>query len=201
MRDLPAFEITYDYLCPFAHIVHEHLVAALQDGATWDVTFSPFTLRQVHKGDDAPDVWGDPERRDDLLSLAASVAVRDGWPDRFLDAHLALFRARHDRSMPLTSRDEVASVLRDAGLDADKVLEVVDAGEPYAELGRTFSRLVADYDVFGVPTFVADGDAVFVRLMARPTDAADARAAIEDVVTRLVEDRRLNEFKRTRIPR
>lgn len=200
MRELPNFEVTYDYLCPFAHIVHEHLVAALQAGAPWSVTFSPFTLRQVHKEDEAPDVWEDTGRRDDLLALAASVAVRDGWPDRFLDAHLALFRARHDQSLKLASRDEVASVLADAGLDADKVLEVCDGGQPYDEVGRAFRRLVADHAVFGVPTFIAEGDAVFVRLMARPTDADDAAGAIEDLVHRLVADRRLNEFKRTRIP-
>lgn len=201
MGELPPFEVTYDYLCPFAHLAHEHLVSALQAGAPWQVTFSPFTLRQVHKDDGALDVWDDPERRDDLLSLAASVAVRDGWPERFLDAHVALFRARHDRSMSLTSRDEVGQVLEVAGLDAAKVFEVVDAGDPYAELGRAFRRLAEDHAVFGVPTFVADGEAVFVRLMSRPADAADATSTITDVVTRLVEDRRLNEFKRTRIPR
>lgn len=201
MRELPPFEVTYDYLCPFAHIAHEHVVAALKAGAPWQVTFSPFTLRQVHKDEDAPDVWTDPERRDDLLALAASLAVRDGWPDRFLDAHVALFRARHDQALKLATRDEVASVLDGVGLDAAKVFEVVDGGQPYDAIGRDFRRLVEDHAVFGVPTFIADSEAVFVRLMTRPNDGDDAAGAIEEVVGQLVSDRRLNEFKRTRIPR
>jgi hypothetical protein len=44
-------------------------------------------------------------------------------------------------------------------------------------------------------------EAVFVRLMAKPTSGDDAIAAITEVVRRLVDDTRLNEFKRTKIPR
>ena len=86
----PAFrsEVSYDYLCPFAHIGHEHLVEALRGGAGWDVTFTPWTLRQVHKEEQAPDVWDDPARRDDLLAMEASIVIRDTWPEQFFDVHL-----------------------------------------------------------------------------------------------------------------
>jgi DSBA-like thioredoxin domain len=201
VTELPAFEVTYDYLCPFAHIAHEHVVDALRAGAPWAVTFTPWTLRQVHKEEGAPDVWDDETKRDDLLALEASVAVRDGWPDQFLDVHQALFRARHDRGSKLASREEVGSVLEGAGADVAKVFEAVDGGEPRKQLEASWRRLVDDHNAFGVPTFVIGDQAVFVRLMARPTSSDDAITAIDEVVRRVVDDTRLNEFKRTKIPR
>lgn len=200
-KNLPAFEVSYDYLCPFAHIGHEHLVEALRAGAGWDVIFTPWTLRQVHKDQGAPDVWDDPSKRDELLALEASIVVRDTWPEQFLDVHLALFRARHDEGIRLATREEVAGVLAKAGADPGAVFEAVDAGAPRKELAVSWRRLVEQHDHFGVPTFVVGDEAVFVRLMQRPTSPADAVDAIESIVTTLVDDTRLNEFKRTRIPR
>jgi 2-hydroxychromene-2-carboxylate isomerase len=201
MDTLPAFEVSYDYLCPFAHIAHEHLVEALRADAGWDVTFTPWTLRQVHREEGAPDVWDDPSKRDDLLALESSIVVRDKWPEQFLDVHLALFRARHDQGVRLSTRDEVAAVLRDAGADPEAVFEVVDGGGPTRELAASFRRLVNGHAHFGVPTFVVGDEAVFVRLMQRPTSPRDAIDAIDGIVTLLVGDTRLNEFKRTKIPR
>jgi len=201
VTEIPAFEVSYDYLCPFAHIAHEHLVAALQDGAGYDVTFTPWTLRQVHKDDGAPDVWDDPAKVDDLLSLESSIVVRDEMPELFLAAHLALYRARHDRGIPLTTRDEVAGVLTEVGVDADAVFATVDTGQPRKELGESWRRLVDQHGHFGVPTFIVGDDAVFVRIMSRPTSAADARGRIERTIDLLVNDVDLNEFKRPKIPR
>jgi DSBA-like thioredoxin domain-containing protein len=198
---LPAFEVSYDYLCPFAHIGHEHLVEALRADTGWDVTFTPWTLRQVHKDEHAPDVWDDPAKRDDLLAMESSIVVRDTWPEQFFDVHLALFRARHDRGIRLSTRAEVAGVLAEAGADVDAIFGAVDAGGPRKELAAAWRRLVDQSDHFGVPTFLAGGEAVFVRLMQRPTSPKDAVSAIESIVTMLVDDTRLNEFKRTKIAR
>jgi hypothetical protein len=201
MSTLPAFEVTYDYLCPFARIAHEHLVAGLRAGAGWDVTFTPWTLLQGHKEDGAPDVWVDPARADDLVALEAGLAVRDCWPERFLDVHIALFRARHDRSMRLVGREDVAAVLREEGLDPDEVFEVVDGGAARKEIASSWRRLVEDHESFGVPTFVVDDDAVFVRLMELPVDDGDATRTIERIVSLIVDHPAINEFKHTTISR
>jgi 2-hydroxychromene-2-carboxylate isomerase len=201
MPTIPAFEVSYDYLCPFAHIAHEHVVEALRADPTLDVTFTPWTLRQVHKEEGAPDVWDDESKRDDLLALEASIVLRDSWPDQFLDAHVALFRARHDRKIRLSTRDEVVGVLTEVGVDVPAVLEVVDGGGPRKELAASWRRLTEDHDHFGVPTFVVGDQAVFVRLMDRPSSPADATEVVGWIVDALVNDTRLNEFKRTRIPR
>ena len=201
MSTLPAFEVSYDYLCPFARIAHEHVVEGLRTGADWDVTFTPWTLRQVHKDEGAPDVWDDTSKPDELLALEASIAVRDGWPEQFLDVHIALFRARHDRGLKLATRDEVAGVLGETGIDVESVLDVVDSGQPRKELAAAWRRLTDEHAAFGVPTFISAGEAVFVRLMQTPTSPADAQTTIASIVRALVENTNLNEFKRTKLLR
>lgn len=56
--------------------------------------------------------------------------------------------------------------------------------------------------MFGVPTFIVDDRAVFVRLLTRPDgNPGTSVQTIEDVVRLVVDQPHLNEFKHTRIPR
>ena len=58
------------------------------------------------------------------------------------------------------------------------------------------------WEVFGVPTFIADDRAVFVRLMTRPEgDGKLAEKTVERVLDTFVEFPELNEYKFTKIPR
>ena len=202
MADLPAFEVSYDYLCPFAHIAHEHVVEAVRAGAAIDVTFTPWTLRQVHRDEAAPDVWDDPAKRDDLLALESSLVVRDAMPDRFLDVHLALFRARHERGIRLSTRDEVAGVLAETGVDVDAVFEAVEhragdqgAGGVVAAARRRLRRLRRP-DLLrrrrgGVRPAHAAPDQSRTTPSRRSTTSSRGSSSQTN----------LNEFKRTRIPR
>ncbi len=108
---MSTFAVTWDYRCPFARNAHEHLAVALTDGADWHVTFLPFSLSQVHVPEGGTPVWDDPAKAPDLLALAAGVVVRDQYPDRFLDAHVALFAARHDEGLDLRVPGVEAGVL------------------------------------------------------------------------------------------
>jgi hypothetical protein len=200
--DLSAFSITWDYRCPFARNAHEHLITALEAGAAWDVTFVPFELGQAHVPEGGTPVWDDPEKAADLLSPAAALVVRDQHPEHFLAVHRAFFSARHDQSRDLRQRDVVRDVLESAGVDADAVLAEVDTGAPQKQLRVEHEQAVADYDIWGVPTFVAGGRAVFVRIMTRPDgDAELARSTIEKVVRLVVDEPDINEFKQTSISR
>jgi 2-hydroxychromene-2-carboxylate isomerase len=196
------FSVTWDYRCPFARNAHEHLVTALADGADWDVTFLPFSLSQVHVPEGGTPVWDDPAKFKDLIALAAGVVVRDQYPEQFGVVHDALFSARHDQSLDLREATVVAGVLDAAGVPGEKVLAEVEAGGPIEEIGRSHQQAVNEWSVFGVPTFVVDGRAVFVRLMSRPQgDAALARRTIEGIVRLMDEQRDLNEFKYTTLER
>jgi hypothetical protein len=199
---MKAFSVTWDYRCPFARNVHEHLALALADGADWDVTFLPFSLGQVHVPEGGTPVWDDPAKAKDLLALGAGVVVRDQYPGRFLDAHVALFGARHDEGLDLRLPDVVARVLDTAGVPGDTVVDEAGADHVVKELRRAHEEAVAKWEVFGVPTFVVGDRAVFVRLMSRPQgDAALARRTIEGVLELFDAQPDLNEFKYTTLSR
>ncbi len=196
------FAVTWDYRCPFARNAHEHIVAALADGAGWDVTFLPFSLSQVHVPEGGTPVWDDPAKAPDLMALAAGVVVRDRYPEQFGAVHHALFTARHDEGLDLRLPEVVTGVLDRAGVPGADVLAEVAGGEPVAEIRRAHTDAVTKWEVFGVPTFIVDDRAAFVRLMSRPRgDAALARKTIEDVVALFDTQPDLNEFKYTTLSR
>ena len=195
---MSSFSVTWDYRCPFARNAHEHLAAALADGTDWDVTFLPFSLSQVHVPEGGTPVWDDPAKAPDLLALAAGVVVRDQYPDRFLDVHVALFSARHDEGLDLRVPGVVRGVLDGVGLPGDKIVAEVATGAPAQEVRRAHERAVGELEVFGVPTFVVGDRAAFVRLMSRPQgDAALARRTIQGVLDLFDGQPDLNEFKHT----
>ena len=196
------FAVTWDYRCPFARNAHEHLVEGLAEGADWDVTFLPFTLSQGHVPEGGTPVWDDPAKFGELVALAAGVAVRDQYPAQFGVVHDALFRARHDEGLDIRDAGVVAAILDAHGVPGDKVLDEVEGGAPLDEIRRAHTQAVEEWSIFGVPTFVVEGRAVFVRLMSRPEgDAALARRTIEGIVNLMSERPDLNEFKYTTLDR
>jgi 2-hydroxychromene-2-carboxylate isomerase len=196
-----AFEITYDYRCPFARNAHEHVLDALEAGADWDVTFVPFSLGQVHVTEGQPDVWDDPDSETGLLALQAGVVVRDKFPDRFYAAHRGLFALRHDEGLQLKDPVEVRRVLDAAGVDADAVFDEIATGRPLLRVKDEHNAAAANHKVWGVPTFIQDGQSVFVRLMHRPQGDAELATTTIERVLDLLTWPELNEFKHTSIPR
>ena len=193
------FAVSYDYRCPFAKNIHLHVIAGLRAGAAWDVTFVPWTLNQVHREEGAPDVWDDPAMDDSLVALAAGVSVHDQQPDLFLDAHEALFRARHEQSIRLHSMDEIVAVLAPLGVDTRAVADDVASRRPHKVIAESYREFEA-YEAFGVPTFVVEDDAVFVRYMTTPSsDPAASIPIIDRIVAMVARDKDLNEFKHTQI--
>jgi hypothetical protein len=197
-----SFTVTWDYRCPFARIGHEHVLTALEAGADWDVEYRAFSLDQAHVHEGQPPVWENPDKYPGLLANLAGIVVRDHHPEKFPATHLALFSARHDQSLDLRDRGIVAKVLEDAGLDSSAVLDEVDAGWPLTVLREEHTALVERHQVFGVPTFIAGDQAVFVRLMRRPGgDPELARTTVQRVLDLLTGWPELNEFKHTSIPK
>jgi len=196
------FAVNWDYLCPFARNAHEHVLAGLGDGASWEVSFVPFSLVQNHVEDGGTSVWDEPEKAKGVLALQAGIVVRDRFGDRFPAVHRALFAARHDEGSDIGDPAVVEDVLEAHGVPASEVIAAIDDGWPLAELRQSHESWVSGYQVFGVPTFVAGGRAVFVRLMTRPgEDGRLARATIDNVVDLVAGHLEINELKQTTVPR
>lgn len=188
------FDVTFDYLCPFARNANEAVLNGVAAGRDWEVNFRPFSLSQVHIEEGDPDVFDDPESSG-VLALHWGIAVRDTDPENFPAAHRALFGARHDEGQDINDEAVLRKALAETGVDVDAVARRVASGEPARALAAEHSEAADEWGVFGVPTFIYKDLATFVRLMSR--------GAVEDVerTLDLLDWKEMNEFKRTRIPR
>jgi DSBA-like thioredoxin domain len=196
------FDITHDYLCPFARNAAEVVVRALETGDPFEVGFRAFSLSQVHLEEGEAPVWQPgAELRSGVRALQWGLAVRDQLPERFPAVHLALFAARHDQGLDLNDPEVLATAVASAGVDPGEVEQLVAGGRPAAALADDHTWAVDTSRVFGVPTFVTAHRAVFVRLMGRPASPEAARSTLERVLTMVEDWPDLNEFKATAIPR
>jgi 2-hydroxychromene-2-carboxylate isomerase len=195
------FGITWDYRCPFARIVHKHIVDGLLDGADWKVDFVPFSLGQVHVEEGEAPIWERPQDDTGILALQAAVVVRDTMADQFPVVHRALFEARHAEGAQLRDEPVLRALLEANGVDPDPVFAEVASGRPLEIIRDEHTRVATELDVWGVPTFMASGRAAFVRLMDLPVDGADARQSIERIVDMVINWSALNEFKHTSLDR
>lgn len=188
------FEITFDYLCPFARNANEAVVNGLRQNRGWKVTFRPFSLAQAHVEEGDPDVFDDPTVSG-IRALHWGIAVRDNDPEHFLDAHIALFGARHDDGLDISDESVIRSALASAGVDVEAIAAVVASGGPAKTLAAEHTDGVDRLRVFGVPTFIKDDVATFIRFMQRG-DVEDLERALA-----MLDWHNLNEFKRTVAPR
>jgi protein-disulfide isomerase-like protein with CxxC motif len=199
--EFPPFAVTYDYRCPFARNIHEHLVVAQLGGAGFNVTFMPFSLDQAHREDDEESVFENPSGARGIRPILASLVAMENYPDRFLTLHRALFSARHDQARDVEQPETLAQVLQESGLDPLAVEAEMDRDWPLAQFREAHTSAVEKYSVFGVPTFIVGEQAVFVRVMTRPTtDPRPSRDLIGQLLTMIEKQPEINEFKHTRLP-
>ena len=90
--------------------------------------------------------------------------------------------------------------LSSTGVDLAAVFDDLDTRRPHKVIGESF-REFERYEAFGVPTFVVNGDATFVRYMTVPSeDEAASVALIDSLLTLMSVQSDLNEFKHTKVP-
>lgn len=194
-----SFRLNYDYRCPFTAVVHDTVLDALDNGAEWDVDFQPFSLGQVHVSDGETPIWERPEDDTGLDALQVSVVVRDRFPEAFRAVHRGIFAIRFTDGKLLT-RNNLDAVLEAAGVDPAAVWPVVDSGAALATVRDEHTAQDSELDVWGVPTFMVDDQAVFVRLTERSNGDGDlATRRIERVLDLIDDEPVLNEFKHTTI--
>ena len=176
------------------------LLGQQEAGEQWHVRWLGFSLNQTKVAHGEPDVWDDPEMAATRMAVEVGIAVRDGWPEAFPDVHRQLFAARHDRGRDIRDHNVVADVLTANGLDADQVFDEVLGCGPRDVFRLEHQTAVEEHKVFGVPTVIAGGQAVFIRLVDRPRTAAAGWSTVERCLDLVTGWPNLNEFKHTAIP-
>lgn len=148
-----------------------------------------------------PDIWDTPELDSGIVALQVGLSLRDQQPEHFLDVHHALFNHRHNGGGNLRDRDVLSPIISAHGADARKVFADIDSGRTLDVARNEHTQFVRSHSVWGVPTFVVDDKAVFVRLLDRADgDARVATATIERILD-TIDWPILNEFKHTTVPR
>ncbi len=195
------FALTWDYRCPYAHIVHDHVVTGLRAGAQWDVQFLPFCLGQAHIAEGELDIWDRPTEDSGIAALQFAVSVRDNQPEKFLDLHVALFEYRHQSHGDLSDMTKISALATGLGVDVIAVATDMESRRPLDVIREEHTSYLKSHSVWGVPTFIVEDSAVFVRLLDRPN--GDAQIAIKSIERILdnIEWSSLNEFKHTTVPR
>jgi hypothetical protein len=195
-----SFGLTFDYRCPFARLVHDHVVEGLRTGADWNVTFLPFCLGQAHVEYGEPDMWDNPERDSGLLTLQLAISLRDHQSHALLDFHQAMFNYRHVSGGNLNDRAKITAIIEAAGGNATQAFADVESGRTLDVVREEHTKYVNSHQVWGTPTFVVDDKAVFVRLLDHAHgDAAVAKRTIDRILDD-IDWPILNEFKHTSIP-
>ncbi|TAN29841.1 MAG: protein-disulfide isomerase [Actinomycetota bacterium] len=199
--DTIKFNVNWDYRCPFARIVNEHVVVGLKNGANWEVEFIPFSLTQVHTEEGDIPSWEDPSKATELLAGQIGIVVKNKFPEAFNDFHVAMFSIRHDKGKDLRDKQVLKEVVAQVGLSPEAVFAEIESGWPLKEYRQNHEDSVSKYSVFGVPTIFANDKAAFVRLMKRadgnPQTSIDY---IEKIVDQIANNSEINELKHTTIP-
>lgn len=195
------FSVNWDYRCPFARIINEHIVVGLQHGADWEVEFLPFSLTEVHSEEGETPSWEDPSKADELLAIQVGIVTKKNAPEKFLDLHLKLFSLRHNEGKDLRDTKVLESAIIESGLDPKEIFSEIESGWPLKEFRTQHEDSVAKYSTFGVPTIFVGDQAAFVRLLARYSgDAQQSIKHIEKIVAQIDGYPELNELKHTTIP-
>ena len=159
------FAVTWDYRCPFARTAHEHVLDGLEAGAAVGRDVRALLPQSVHVPEGGTPAWDDPAHQPDLLALAAGVVVRDRFPDTSSPCTAPC-------SPPATTRAATSGNRRWSARRPGPGRRRRRRGAGRGRRGlagqadpRGARALVAELDVFGVPTFI-----VGRRRRLRPAD-------------------------------
>lgn len=189
-------DVFYDYLCPSVFRASVLLKNVKDSGERpLDIRWRYFSLVQVNSKVEGFTVWdaSDSEARGRLAFKAAEAARRQ---NAFDDFHMALLRARHEQRVDIDEIAVVEQIAEDSGLDLDRFRKDIADPEIVSALERDHRAAVADYGVFGTPTFIFEsGAAAYVRL-SEPPEASDSVAIFDRVIAIGAEEPRILEIKR-----
>lgn len=162
-----------------------------------DIDWQPFSLEQANSKE-GPEwkAWEQPEA---LLSLRAGEAARRQGPTAFDAYLLALLKARHEDRRDLAEEETIIDAARTAGLDVARFREDLADKDLLEDIGRSHTRAVEEFGVFGVPTFVfPNGASTFLKAY-RPKDE-EAVEMFDALWKVMAEWKYVGEMKRPQPP-
>jgi len=168
-------------------------------GETINIRWKCFSLEQAHssKGGDFK-LWdhSDVANRS-LKPLQAAKCAQLQGNDLFDTFHMLLFEALHQRKKDIKSEAVLKSIAGEAHLDVPKFMEDLKSDVSSRWVFEDHIEAVKEYDVFGVPTLVFNGEyASFVKLGSLP-DSLEKQVQLFEEIKDLITDKpHILEIKR-----
>ena len=166
------------YVCPYAWRAAEWL-ERVQDKLDDDlqITWKSFLLEQANSRRGAQwKAWQDSRftSRDIPPHEAAKSVYAHHGPDAFKQYHMAVFRAYHLEQRDIANPLELVAIARELNLETDVLQEDLRTRKFKEVVGADHEEADEQYDIFGVPTLLFDGQQpTFVKLAEGTWEGTD----------------------------
>jgi len=172
------FTVWSCYVCPYAWRAAEWL-ERVQDKLDDDlqITWKSFLLEQANSRRGAQwKAWQDPRftSRDIPPHEAAKSVLTHHGPDAFKQFHMAVFRAYHLDKRDIANPLELVAIARELGFETAALEEDLRTRKFKEVVGADHEEADEQYDIFGVPTLLFDGQQpTFVKLAEGKWEGTD----------------------------
>lgn len=149
--------VWYDFVCPYAWTAQRWLFDLQRQLETpLDITWRYFSIEQVNKATDAPDVWDYPNDGTSSTMRAfqgVHAAGRQG-EHAYLKYMAALFNQRHIGKRNLGTQAILEDTAMHIGLEMERFRTDLRSDEVFGIVERDHTLAVDKYGIFGVPTIM-----------------------------------------------
>ncbi|MCA9834619.1 MAG: DsbA family protein [Thermomicrobiales bacterium] len=157
-----------DFVCPYAWTAQRWLFDLQKElGDDLEITWRYFSIEQVNKAEDAPNVWEHPNDGSSSTMRAfqgAHAAGKQG-ADKYLAYMAALYNQRHINKRNLGTQQILEETAVQVGLDLDQFREDLKSDEVFEIFKNDHTEAVEKYGIFGVPTILFEnGQSAYLRI-------------------------------------
>lgn len=150
-----------DFVCPYAWTAQRWLFDLQRElGADLEIEWRYFSIEQVNKAAEAPNVWEHPNDGSSSTMRAFQGVHAAGLQgtDQYLGFMAALFNQRHVGKRNLGTQQILEETAVQSGLDLERFREDLQRDDAFAILQRDHREAVEKYGIFGVPTIMFENE-------------------------------------------
>lgn len=149
--------VWYDFVCPYAWTAQRWLFDLQQQlDHPLDITWRYFSIEQVNKAADAPNVWEHPNdgTSSTMRAFQGVHAAGKQGEDKYLEYMAALFNQRHVNKRNLGTQSILEDTAEQVGLDLAQFRIDLQSDEVFGIFQQDHTEAVEKYGIFGVPTIM-----------------------------------------------
>ena len=146
--------VWYDFVCPYAWTAQRWLFdLQKQLEHPLDITWKYFSIEQVNKSADAPNVWEHPNdgTSSTMRAFQGVHAAGKQGDDKYLAYMAALFNQRHVNKRNLGTQAILEETASQVGLDLERFRTDLQSDEVFDIFRQDHTEAVEKYGIFGVP--------------------------------------------------